>query len=248
MSDFVPDGFLTTHQAVDVVGRHLSPNDWTGEEIELFKPQDADTGEAKESKRDQAQSALRQRLDLAIHHLQSQSALSKVKAVVVCDDGTSYLLKSSVWLSNCAPTIFRAGVVPVSLPQGIADRQSGKGRRRVLFPKVALNDALTHEGKPEVERPAIAADDAGPRKDDELGLRIAAVLEEGRRRLKGKKPPSMEQIADWMVSEGKAQDYKSGTVRKILEGRYPEAKSRGFGGIGTPGTSGTSGTSVENTN
>ena len=80
-----------------------------------------------------------------------------------------------------------------------------------------------------------AADAAGPRKDDPLGQRIAAVLEEARRRLEGDSTLATNKMAKQMVLAKRAQNFGDEVVRKIIDGRYPAAQSRGFKGVGTPG-------------
>ncbi len=156
MSDFVPAGFVTIQQAVDLTGGHLFPNEWTGEEIGLLKPRDTSAGEADTSKPDEHKLATPQRLDRAIHYLRSLLSLLKVPAVVIFDNGQSYQVGASVWLSNSAPTIFRTGLEPVNLRQLLADRQSGRGRRRVLLPEARLDAALAGEKKPETAKTAFA--------------------------------------------------------------------------------------------
>ena len=154
MSDFVPAGFLTIQQAVDLTGRHLFPTEWTGEEIGLLKPRDNGSEKAETSKPDEDQLATQQRLDRTIHHLRSLLTFLKVPAVVIFDNGQSYQVGASVWLSNSAPRIFRTGVEPVDLRQQLADRQFGRGRRRVLLSEARLNAALAREKKPETAKTA----------------------------------------------------------------------------------------------
>ncbi len=130
MSDFVPDEFLTLSDAVDYAGRRLFQPDWTGREI-------------RQLRRPPPKRTLR-RLERAIGELRNLMASKHVQPIALANNGERFQVPISVWLSTDGRTVFNTGILPPgNLRESLRAKQEGTLVRRILVPKLDLDNALS---------------------------------------------------------------------------------------------------------
>ena len=116
MKDYIPPGYLSLSDALDLVGRHL-----------FGAP--AASGEGLPAQ--------------AIDWLRNLLAEEQVPASAIIDNGQIYKVGAALWSSQSAEGVFATGLLPAgTLRQALIARQEGTLRRRVLVPTDGLKAAL----------------------------------------------------------------------------------------------------------
>ena len=143
MVKFVPDGYITIEQAIQIVGENLFPDEWTGNETGQ-QSEDESPDDVSFPSSQGEQTATERLLESVLKFLLIRLWEGKIKAFVFTDDGQSSPLDQRIWASNRAEIIFRTGWLPPhpTLPAQLQWQSNGFPRHRVLIVKDDLRASL----------------------------------------------------------------------------------------------------------
>jgi hypothetical protein len=131
MAEFVPSGFVTLRDAVDLTGRHLLGPAWTGNEIRQLR-----FPAPKRSLR---------RLESAVHELRSLLGSDMVSAIAVFENGQTFPVPTALWLSQDGRAVFNTGNLSVgNLREALRARREGTRTRHILLRRTELEGALAN--------------------------------------------------------------------------------------------------------
>jgi hypothetical protein len=140
---FVPDGFITIEQAIQIAGENLFPDEWTGNETGQ-QSEDESPDDVSVSSSQGEQTATVRRLESVLKFLRNRLWEGKITAFKFTDDGQSSPLDQSIWASSRAEIIFQTGWLPPcpTLPAQLQWQSNGFPKHRVLVVKDDLHTSL----------------------------------------------------------------------------------------------------------
>ncbi len=143
MVKFVPDGYITIEQAIQIVGENLFPDEWTGNETGQ-QSEDESPDDVSFPSSQGEQTATMRPLESVLKFLRNRLWDGTIKAFVFTDDGQSSPLDQRIWASNRAEIIFRTGWLQPdpTLRAQLQWQSNGFPKHRVLIVKDDLCTSL----------------------------------------------------------------------------------------------------------
>jgi hypothetical protein len=199
-TDYVPPGFLSLKDAVDLTGRRLFNSAWTGKEIRQL-PQPPPKRPLR-------------RLEDAVHELRGLLANDKVPAVAVAESGQKFSVPTALWLSEDGRRALNTGLLPTgNLRETLKAKQDRTLRRRILVPKGPLEMALKGTARPKRK--------GRPRGSGSLASEDEPLLHLMRQLLESREARSIHEAASKVAAEAAGGGTPESKTKRLTE-RYSE--------------------------